>query len=1824
MSVLLETSLGDIVIDLDVKRAPKACLNFVKLCKSKYYNFSLFHSVQKGFLAQAGDPTATGKGGESVWGVIDGPAKRYFAPEIHPKLKHKNRGTVSIATAATESGLPVAGSQFFITLSNEPLDYLDGKHAVFGSVAEGFDVLDKLDEALVDDQNRPFRDIRIKHTIILEDPFDDPSGLNVPEKSPEPSEAILKSTRIAEDEELFPDIDPEELEKDRRRKEAAARTLTLEMVGDLPFAEVKPPENVLFVCKLNPVTRDEDLETIFSRFGPIVSCEIIRDKKTGESLCYAFVEFEEKPNCEEAYFKMDNVLIDDRRIHVDFSQSVSKLHADFMLGKRRGLEDGEGNAGLERKRQYRDQQHKDNYDLVFEHDGELAEEKSRKSRKLEGRTVESSRGDRKEYRDDGRRVQSIDSRDKGSSSERYDDRRRNDTRRSDRDDDRRRDDRDDRRRDNELKDLFDPKSLDHLTRIGGLQGLVDGLKTDVNKGLCNVPDSLFSSTAVSPAQQTDNHPKSDTNEPTASTASRRPLKRLTSQSSFALGTVESTPLVSDNKMGRQQTSNGDASHQVVAIEDINEIHAARISVYGTNVLPAVKSKSILELMWLALHDKTLILLSCAALVSLAVGLYEDFKPPTSTAPEDNQKIHWIEGFSILMAVMIVVLASSINDYQKEKQFQALNAKKEDRQVKVIRDGSTQLLSVYQVLVGDVLELQPGDVIAADGVLINGMNLKCDESAATGESDTIKKTHERDPFLLSGSKVTEGVGKYVVAAVGVHSFNGKTMMALRQPSQVTPLQVKLDKLAENIAKIGASIGIALFLALILKYVVSVLNGPGFGNDAAQESGAEIIARLTNILISAITLVVVAVPEGLPLAVTLALAYATTRMLKDNNLVRVLAACETMGNATTICSDKTGTLTQNKMKVVQGTVGKYIHFESEEDVSKLPARLRNIKSAASNEARQAGSPLDGAQLLDLLVEGNALNSSAFEELNKTTGEVEVIGSKTEVALLGWIGAMGYPFSERRVQKDTTVVQVYPFSSERKSMSTLVKVSAPGAPTLYRMHVKGASEIVLGYCNKVVALPPDRQLKDRRRQIPETPCIANLDSRGLRELNDLIGSYAEQSLRTICLAYREWSKEAITIWLAGPIRDKVRAARKAEAEEEKRRKASEQMGELILDERSDEIRRTDTLDTNASSESPTTPTMGDELTDSDILMHPIALAELAGQDLTCAAIVGIEDPLRPGVASAVLACQRAGVVVRMVTGDNVLTARAIAAKCGILTRTGKVMEGSAFRKLSEAEMDAIIPTLCVLARSSPTDKQTLVARLKARGDVVAVTGDGTNDGPALKMADVGFSMGIAGTEVAKEASSIILMDDNFESIVKAIMWGRAVNDSVKKFLQFQLTVNITAVVLAVVSSLADSTESSALTAVQLLWVNLIMDTLAALALATESPTQAILERPPEGRNSPLINTQMWKMILGQAVFQIVIGLSILFAGAHIFRLPDLAAAGGILVVDVNSPQAAQDQKVVLRTIFFNVFVLLQLFNQINARRIDKNINVFEGIFSNPYFYCIWIFIAVFQVIIVQFGTFVFNVTGLNGPYWASCILVGLLSLPVGLVLRLLPDEILPWVWWRGSHQTLPIANEPRAVSVGGRTSVSIHSDVSSPRAVLHGKSASTFSSGVGDLDSAAARENWQQTLEKVPELKIFTSIRGSGRIYSERAPASRDGRPPSLSTMDGTTTNTAKRPASSYKLSKRAATMPPVRTGGSSAVLAGIGIELAGTGFRPSGNNKSAAQPASQRGSTGGSSSRLVSPKSPVKVATKQVDEEEGDVSVGSSDEQLAKGKGFTKPQ
>lgn len=332
MSVVIETTQGDITVDLFLTERPKACLNFIKLCKLKYYNFNLFHTVERNFIAQTGDPTGLGDGGESVWGVIEGPDKKFFEAEFLPKIRHTHPGLLSFVSV----GKNMIGSQFFFTLGSE-LTSLDGLHCVIGEVVEGHEVLRKLNETIVDDKFKPYQDVRITHTVILEDPFNDPRGFKVPDRSPSPTPERLKNGKIGADE----DIDDTEgktaaeIQEMLAEREAKARATILEIVGDLPDAECAPPENVLFVCKLNPVTNDDDLEIIFSRFGKVVNCEVIRDKQTGDSLQYAFVEFEDQKSCENAYFKMDNVLIDDRRIHVDFSQSVSRVK---WKGKGRGVE----------------------------------------------------------------------------------------------------------------------------------------------------------------------------------------------------------------------------------------------------------------------------------------------------------------------------------------------------------------------------------------------------------------------------------------------------------------------------------------------------------------------------------------------------------------------------------------------------------------------------------------------------------------------------------------------------------------------------------------------------------------------------------------------------------------------------------------------------------------------------------------------------------------------------------------------------------------------------------------------------------------------------------------------------------------------------------------------------------------------------------------------------------------------------------------------------------------------------------------------------------------------------------------------------------------------------------------------------------------------------------------------------------------------------------------------------------------------------------------------------------------------------------------------
>ncbi|KAF3770592.1 plasma membrane calcium-transporting ATPase 2 [Cryphonectria parasitica EP155] len=1021
-----------------------------------------------------------------------------------------------------------------------------------------------------------------------------------------------------------------------------------------------------------------------------------------------------------------------------------------------------------------------------------------------------------------------------------------------------------------LNKLLNPKSLSVYKALGGLKGLERGLQTDIHSGL-----SLDETNA---------------------------RKRISFKSAHEAHD-SGTEIPADPRC---------------------EPYTDRKRIYGKNVLPEKKATPLWLLMWKAYNDKVLILLTVAAIISLALGLYETLgvdHPAGSPPPVD-----WVEGVAICVAIIIVVGVGSINDWQKERAFTRLNAKKDDREIKVVRSGKTILINVRDVLAGDMVHLEPGDLIPVDGILIQGHDLCCDESSATGESDAIKKTSgeqvdkilesekearstHMDPFIISGAKVLEGMGTFLCTSVGVNSSFGKIMMSVRTPVEATPLQKKLEKLAGAIAKLGASAALLLFMILLIRFLASL---PSDTRDAASKASS-----FMDILIVAITIIVVAVPEGLPLAVTLALAFATTRMLKENNLVRVLRACETMGNATTICSDKTGTLTTNKMTVVTGT------FDSS-SFTKAESSGKTISQWASELSAPAKK---------VIVQSVAINSTAFE--GEDAGQFAFIGSKTETALLQLAREHLGMQSLAQARTNEFVVQMFPFDSKKKCMGAVINLGNGH----HRLLVKGASEILLEYCSSKVSI--------------NDLSVSAMSEHEREAISTTIGAYARQSLRTIALVYRDYDE-----WPPA--------------------NASAEDGQVVF---------------------------------SSVLREMVFLG-----------VVGIQDPVRPGVPESVKQAREAGVTIRMVTGDNAVTARAIAEECGILDEEGIVVEGPIFRELSHKEMDYTIPKLRVLARSSPEDKKILVARLKHLGETVAVTGDGTNDAPALKAADVGFSMGISGTEVAKEASEIILMDDNFTSIITAMKWGRAVNDA------FQITVNITAVLLAFVSAVSDPEMQSVLTAVQLLWVNLIMDTFAALALATDPPTEKILERPPQPKHAPLITTNMWKMITGQSIFQLAVTFVLYFAGSKIF------------------PSYSEAE---LRTIVFNTFVWMQIFNEFNNRRLDNKFNIFEGLQRNHFFIIINCLMVGLQITIIFVGGEAFSIVsgGITGPQWAICLVLSFISIPWAVAIRLFPDELFERIATFVGHPVVILFRHKKGVhqdeeAIAGRGTANVDASFSNPQ--------------------------------------------------------------------------------------------------------------------------------------------------------------------------------------
>ncbi|XP_058933698.1 plasma membrane calcium-transporting ATPase 2 isoform X6 [Kogia breviceps] len=1015
----------------------------------------------------------------------------------------------------------------------------------------------------------------------------------------------------------------------------------------------------------------------------------------------------------------------------------------------------------------------------------------------------------------------------------------------------------------------------------------------------------------------------------------------------------------------------------------------RKQIFGQNFIPPKKPKTFLQLVWEALQDVTLIILEIAAIISLGLSFYH---PPgennegcataqAGAEDEGEAEAGWIEGAAILLSVICVVLVTAFNDWSKEKQFRGLQSRIEQEQkFTVVRAGQVVQIPVAEIVVGDIAQIKYGDLLPADGLFIQGNDLKIDESSLTGESDQVRKSVDKDPMLLSGTHVMEGSGRMVVTAVGVNSqtgiiftllgaggeeeekkdkkgvkkgdglqlpaadgaagsnaadsantslVNGKMqdgnvdasqskakqqdgaaameMQPLKSAEggdtddkkkanthkkEKSVLQGKLTKLAVQIGKAGLVMSAITVIILVLYFTVDtfVVNKKPW----LPECTPVYVQYFVKFFIIGVTVLVVAVPEGLPLAVTISLAYSVKKMMKDNNLVRHLDACETMGNATAICSDKTGTLTTNRMTVVQAYVGD-VHYKEIPDPSSINAKT-----------------------MELLVSAIAINSAYTTKIlppEKEGALPRQVGNKTECGLLGFVLDLKQDYQPVRNQMpEEKLYKVYTFNSVRKSMSTVIKLPDES----FRMYSKGASEILLKKCCKILnGAGEPRVFRPRDRD---------------EMVKKVIEPMACDGLRTICVAYRDFPSSPEPDW----------------------------------DNENDIV-----------------------------------------NDLTCICVVGIEDPVRPEVPEAIRKCQRAGITVRMVTGDNINTARAIAIKCGII-RPGEdflCLEGKEFNRrirnekgeIEQERIDKIWPKLRVLARSSPTDKHTLVKGIidsthTEQRQVVAVTGDGTNDGPALKKADVGFAMGIAGTDVAKEASDIILTDDNFSSIVKAVMWGRNVYDSISKFLQFQLTVNVVAVIVAFTG--ACITQDSPLKAVQMLWVNLIMDTFASLALATEPPTEALLLRKPYGRNKPLISRTMMKNILGHAVYQLTLIFTLLFVGEKMFQIDSGRNA------PLHSPPSEH------YTIIFNTFVMMQLFNEINARKIHGERNVFDGIFRNPIFCTIVLGTFTIQIVIVQFGGKPFSCSPLQLDQWLWCIFIGLGELVWGQVIATIPTSRLKFL--------------------------------------------------------------------------------------------------------------------------------------------------------------------------------------------------------------------------
>ncbi|KAK8339281.1 hypothetical protein V6Z12_A08G023800 [Gossypium hirsutum] len=918
----------------------------------------------------------------------------------------------------------------------------------------------------------------------------------------------------------------------------------------------------------------------------------------------------------------------------------------------------------------------------------------------------------------------------------------------------------------------------------------------------------------------------------------------------------------------------------------------RRNAFGSNTYPRKKGRSFWRFVWEACQDLTLMILVVAAVASLALGI-----------KTEGPKEGWYDGGSIAFAVFLVIIVTAISDYRQSLQFQKLDEEKRNIHLEVVRGGRRVEISIYDIVVGDIIPLNIGDQVPADGILISGHSLAIDESSMTGESDIVQKD-AKQPFLMSGCKVADGSGTMLVTGVGINTEWGLLMANLSEDTgEETPLQVRLNGVATFIGFVGLSVAFAVLVVLLVRYFTGHTEDSNGRQQfvAGKTSVGNAIDGAIKIVTVAVTIVVVAVPEGLPLAVTLTLAYSMKKMMADKALVRRLSACETMGSATTICSDKTGTLTLNQMTVVEAYAG-----------------------GRKNDPPESRSELPDT-LVSLLIEGIAVNANGSVFTPEGGGDVEVSGSPTEKAILNWGIKLGMDFDA--VRSGSSIVHVFPFNSEKKRGGVAIRLP----DSKVHIHWKGAAEIVLAACT---------------RYLDTNGEAVAMDEEKMAFFEKAVETMAAGSLRCVAIAYRSYDSEKV-------------------------------------------------------------PTNEEEL----------AKWALPEDDLVLLAVVGIKDPCRPSVKKSVQLCQKAGVKVRMVTGDNLKTARAIALECGILSSDApesSLIEGKVFRSLSDSEREEVAEKISVMGRSSPNDKLLLVQALRRKGHVVAVTGDGTNDAPALHEADIGLAMGIQGTEVAKESSDIIILDDNFASVVKVVRWGRSVYANIQKFIQFQLTVNVAALVINVVAAV--SSGDVPLNAVQLLWVNLIMDTLGALALATEPPTDHLMHRPPVGRREPLITNIMWRNLLIQAIYQVTVLLVLNFDGKKILHLEH---------------ESREHAKRVKNTLIFNAFVLCQIFNEFNARKPEE-VNIFRGLSKNYLFIGIVAITIILQAIIVEFlGKFA-KTEKLSWQLWLVSIGIGFISWPLAILGKFIPvpetpvSRVFSRMFYRRRNQSSQKHEDSNATSI------------------------------------------------------------------------------------------------------------------------------------------------------------------------------------------------------